>query len=809
VRLLKIRVHNFRCFKDAELNLRDLESVTVVGANGAGKSTLVIDALTWCIYGRTSLTDFRGYRQEDLVRVGSRECHVEIEFELSGDIYTVKRTYGSSRKATLLDVSINNKRLDLKVKDAERFLIDRIGLDYDGFVNSTIIRQEEMKRLISEDPSRRKDIFISLFRLGIYEEALQRTKKERLEAETKLQGIKDSLKAKEEFMAQEKNWLDRLRELDLMINEKEKENAKAEARLHELESRVSGLEDDEKKFIVAETKFKVAETMVRDAESKLNECTSTLGESRQQLTDYVEKGNEAERLRREYESMLTMRDEYMEVSNQKEILEKLIRIRLDQESKAIKELTQEQEKLSIERESLCRQMDEASSGSSVSVLRTRHKESIDKLEETAREFGRVERDLGAAKAGTGQKEKLTDLKKLVVEERQKLGSARKTVDETLDTLIVELPKLSAFEVKLDTTTKQIEEKSKALTERQRSLKEQDLVVGEVDAKGQLNLRDANKRIAEHSNKIEQLTKSGYDPVRFDLLRKKIDEGVSTREELAKVRQDVKALEGSVEALTRDCRIRSDEYEELKKEVESTRLAKVEYDDARERLSIMRTDVEKIKLELHELKVKREGIQADLESIASSKNVVKDLISKRKDIEREISDYSTLEKVFHRDGIPSVILRRIIPRVASEASSILTQLSDGRYDAVTIREEEDGKLSIWVKDGEHEYGVQRFSGGEKVRIALAVRLAVSKVLSELPEAGKRLSKMRTLVIDEGDLGSLDGEGVNSTIDIIQDLTKLFGLTILISHLDAVKGWAGGNYVMIQRGEGVAGSKIEYS
>jgi DNA repair exonuclease SbcCD ATPase subunit len=70
-------------------------------------------------------------------------------------------------------------------------------------------------------------------------------------------------------------------------------------------------------------------------------------------------------------------------------------------------------------------------------------------------------------------------------------------------------------------------------------------------------------------------------------------------------------------------------------------------------------------------------------------------------------------------------------------------------------------------------------------------------------------MKTLIIDEGDLGSLDGEGLNSTIEIINELTKLFGLTILISHLEAVKGWAGGNYAMIERGELGANSRIEYS
>ncbi|WXG42804.1 MAG: SMC family ATPase [Promethearchaeati archaeon SRVP18_Atabeyarchaeia-1] len=809
MRLLTIRVHNFRCFKEAELNLRGLESVTVVGANGAGKSTLVIDALTWCIYGRTSVTDFKGYKQEDLVRVGSKECYVEIEFELGGDIYNVKRTYNTTRKATFLDVSVNKRRLDLKVKDAERFLTERIGLDYEGFVNSTIIRQEEMKRLIAEDPSRRKDIFISLFRLGIYEEALQKTKEGRVEAETKLAEINRSLEAKEEFLAQEKNWLDKRKELDPLIKETEKKKAETETSLHALELSVSELENNVNKFIVAETKSKLVEVRVKDTQSKLLDNRSALSKSQEQLGNYVEKANEAERLRKEYESMSALRDEYVKVTNQKEVLEKLVRIRLDQEKEAISRLREEQEELLNEKESLSRQNDERSSGPSVSVLTRKHKESIDRLEETATEFGRLERDLEAAKIATHDRGKLTELKKVAVEKRQKLSTTRKIVNETLDDLVTELPKLSTFEVKFDAITKQTAEACKALSERQSSLNEQTLMVGEIDGKGPVNLRDANKSLEEYGAKIGYLAESGYDPVRYDRLRQKVGEGISAREELAKIKQSVSTLERTVESLTEEHRILTEEYGRLEKELESTKPIKEEYQNTRGRLSTTQKQFADLSKELDGLKGRREEIQANLENIMSYKSTIKDLLSKQKELEYEISDYNRLESVFHRDGIPSVILRRIVPRVASEASSILAQLSDGRYDAITIEEQEDGRLNIWVKDGESRYGVQRFSGGEKVRIALAVRLAVSKVLSELPEAGKRLSKMRTLVIDEGDLGSLDGEGVNSTIDIIQELTKLFGLTILISHLDAVKGWAGGNYAIVHRGEGGASSTVEYS
>jgi exonuclease SbcC len=791
------------------LNLREFESVTVIGPNGAGKSTLTIDALTWCIYGRTSLTDFKGYRQEDLVKTGSRECYVEVEFELGGDNYKVKRTYNITRRATFLDVSINNKRVDLKIKDAERFLNERIGLDYDGFINSTIIRQEEMKRLISEDPSRRKDIFISLFRLGIYEEALQKAKTNRTEAEIKLAGIKESLKAKEAFLGQEKNWQEKIKELTPLIQEVEEKEGETRKKLNILEGTVSELGASVEKSLIAEAKLKDKKERFENTELKLRNNRSLQSECEKQLRKYAEDVNLAEQSRRAYESMTSLKDEYNALTSEKKMLEQLVKVRVDQENDEIEKLQREHGLLLDEKQSLAERNDQPSDESSISTLRTKHEKSIDVLQQTARNFGRAEKNLEFEKTANRDKTRLTALKDTLNRERQKLSSSRKTVDETLDHLVSEIPRLSVFETKLNNIIERIKDVSSTLSERQSVLKEESLIIGEIDGIGQVSLGDANRILKESDAKISRLISAGYDPTKYDELRKKADEAIKAREELVRIKQGASGIESDIKSLTEEHDTLFKECKELSGEIESTKSIRENYQNARTELSVTQKQYAEVKEQLGGFKSKREEIQENLQNIKSYKSDIRDLINQQKEVECEISDYRKLESVFHRDGIPSAILRRIIPRVASESSYILSQLSDGRYDAITIEEQDDGKLNIWVNDGSQKYGVHRFSGGEKVRIALAVRLAVSKVLSELPEAGKRLSKMRTLVIDEGDLGSLDGEGVNSTIAIIQDLTKLFGLTVLISHLEAVRGWVGGNYVVIHRGDHEKGSTVEYA
>jgi exonuclease SbcC len=645
--------------------------------------------------------------------------------------------------------------------------------------------------------------------LGIYEEALQKAKTNRTEAETKLAVIKESLRAKEAFLGQEKNWLEKMKELAPLIKEAEEKEDETKKKLNRLEATVSELGVSVEKSLIAEEKLKDKKERLENTDSKLRNNRSLQSECEERLRKYAEDVNVAEQSRKAYESLTVLKDEYSLVSSEKKLLEQLAKARVDQENDEIEKLEREHGSLLNEKQSLTGGNNQLSGESSISILRTKHEKSIDVLQETARNFGRAEEDFESAKTANDDKTKLTALKDALYRERQKLTSSRRNVDETLDILVSELPKLSVFETKLNDITERINDISTRLSERRSLLKEEDLIIGEIDGKGQISLRDANRILKEHDARIGHLISAGYDPAKYEELRQKADEATRAREELVRIRQDALSVESVIKSLTEEHDTLFEECKELNAEIESTKPTKENYQNARTELSTTREQYTDIRGQLERLESKKEEIQENVEDIKSYKSDIRDLINQQKEVECEISDYRKLESVFHRDGIPSVILRRIIPRVASESSYILSQLSDGRYNAITIEEQDDGKLNIWVNDGEQKYGVHRFSGGEKVRIALAVRLAISKVLSELPEAGKRLSKMRTLVIDEGDLGSLDGEGVNSTIAIIQDLTKLFGLTILISHLEAVRGWVGGNYVMIHRGNLESGSTIEYA
>jgi DNA repair exonuclease SbcCD ATPase subunit len=84
-----------------------------------------------------------------------------------------------------------------------------------------------------------------------------------------------------------------------------------------------------------------------------------------------------------------------------------------------------------------------------------------------------------------------------------------------------------------------------------------------------------------------------------------------------------------------------------------------------------------------------------------------------------------------------------------------------------------------------HDVYEFSGGEKTQINAALRFSIAKELACLPQVGRTYGRMRTLFIDEGDLGSLDTETSRGLfVKKLFDMGEFFDKVILITHLSDV-------------------------
>ena len=107
------------------------------------------------------------------------------------------------------------------------------------------------------------------------------------------------------------------------------------------------------------------------------------------------------------------------------------------------------------------------------------------------------------------------------------------------------------------------------------------------------------------------------------------------------------------------------------------------------------------------------------------------------------------------------------------------------------------FDIEVKSGTATDELDAFSGGEKFRISLALRLALSKVLS------KRMGgSIQFLLLDEVS-SSLDAKGLNMFADIVKRLGEEMKI-LIITHDDRLKDKFD-DILMVEKTE--SGSRVE--
>lgn len=155
---------------------------------------------------------------------------------------------------------------------------------------------------------------------------------------------------------------------------------------------------------------------------------------------------------------------------------------------------------------------------------------------------------------------------------------------------------------------------------------------------------------------------------------------------------------------------------------------------------------------------------------------------------ELDTVVALERAFSPDGIPALIVENTaIPYLETEANRILGLLG-GKTAAcqVELRTQAELKSGDGVRDtldvivtGQHgERPYETFSGGEKTRLNLALRIALARLL-----AHRRGAESRLLVVDEPD--GLDDAGIAALVDVLRGLQDDFEKLYVVSHVPALR------------------------
>ena len=170
-----------------------------------------------------------------------------------------------------------------------------------------------------------------------------------------------------------------------------------------------------------------------------------------------------------------------------------------------------------------------------------------------------------------------------------------------------------------------------------------------------------------------------------------------------------------------------------------------------------------------------------------KKAVEARATKRGEVERLAADAASWTQTAQALEIAAVILiERAIPIIEAQANRILQRISS-RGMRLTLNTQRANKttegvretLDVIVQDAVGMRPYEDFSGGEKFRINMALRLGLARLLAD-----REGVPVEFLVIDEGGFGALDPDGIGAMKEVVSALQTDFRLILLVTHIPDV-------------------------
>ena len=175
----RLQLTNFLSYGEAApaLDFDGLHVACLSGGNGQGKSAL-LDAMTWALWGEARKSADLRKPDEELLRVGARQMEVDFAFRAGGAEYRVVRSYAQSKSGKTSKPGLELQVRDGgdwraltggSVKETQAQIDERVGIDYETFINSTFLLQGRSDEFTKKRPGERKEILGKILGLDRYD----------------------------------------------------------------------------------------------------------------------------------------------------------------------------------------------------------------------------------------------------------------------------------------------------------------------------------------------------------------------------------------------------------------------------------------------------------------------------------------------------------------------------------------------------------------------------------------------------------------------------------------------------------------
>jgi len=736
MRIHRIGLSNFQSFRgEHELDLRGVDLAVFSGPNGSGKSTLAVDALRFALFGTA-----RGGNLDTAVTEDEELGRVEAEFALDGHDYTVSRQ--RSRKGagkTTVALLRDGEDIGGGIAETDALIREILHMDDDLWTTTVCANQGNASAFAAAAPAHRKQTLEDILQLQDWAplaEAARTMEKEIIVRQSALEASLEQCERDAEKIPQ----------IEAQLSEAHRELADLDTILHGILQDLDALAAEREQTVGNREAERAARKELTDVRSRLRaaaEAHAAADKRLDSLRSQIAERETAEQQVADAEAARARADE-LEVARQ-------------------------------QRETLTADLDRWQER--IRAADDKHAAEIERLDADVRHEVSSHTTRGLE---LGRQVKEREAQVAV------LGEVPCTQAAEGEVLAAQCPLLA-----------QAREAEAALPDLRA---ERDRVAADrpwADAEERLH-RAQQARPSDDMRQQEGRVRTCLEHVAYDAA-----EHEAARNGAAQI-DDARRLLARVEAAEAQWTEASRSEESLRSDLEGLRAREAELTaglgeetDWEAKLAALDKRREEGLAQQQRVQRQAEIARAGEGSLTEQLRVARSAEAKAEKLRDEIGEVARRARLLHilgnpqdgafsRAGIPALLIDQAIPELEEAANDVLATLSDGRLslELRTQAETRRGKdvretLDIVVFDGQAERRYETFSGGEGMRLDLALRAALATLL-----AGRAGARCETLILDET-AAPLDEEGRAALVECLGRIADRFGLVLFVTHVAELK------------------------
>lgn len=255
MKIENLRLNNFLSYRgENNIYLGDASICAVIGSNGAGKSSL-LEAITYALFGKTRATteDELGYGyNSEYKRWLVDSFGVTLTVHIGEWSYIIDRNRfqkkGGYLKITQYAAD-GSKGLHVEgVKDAQEVIDKILGMDYESFIASVIMGQNDYEDFMNMAPGAAKEVLMKIIGIGQFEDKREAASEKAREIEVKISGLETVIQLNTEKLADTKCPDQQLEVLKDILQRVNKQAFDKETDMKAAEINLKKVQDNLKKF---------------------------------------------------------------------------------------------------------------------------------------------------------------------------------------------------------------------------------------------------------------------------------------------------------------------------------------------------------------------------------------------------------------------------------------------------------------------------------------------------------------------------------------------------------------------------------